>query len=235
MGIGLEPIGIIHSCYREKFGIPRQAGLVPDAVASLELYPPYNTPEAVKGLETFSHLWVIFIFHASQRDGWKATVRPPRLGGNQRLGVFATRSMFRPNPIGLSAVLLESVEVSSGKALLHIKGGDLLEGTPVLDIKPYLPYADTIPQAIGGFATSAPTSSFTGTFTSEARSQCQALESDGYPNLQAIIEQTLQLDPRPAYYSERPQKTEFGMRLYDFDVKWRVQHQEILVVDIESA
>jgi tRNA-Thr(GGU) m(6)t(6)A37 methyltransferase TsaA len=148
----LSPIGTIHSCYGEKFGIPRQPGLVKSATATLELLPPYNSPDALRGLDGFSHLWVIFLFHQSTRNQWKATVRPPRLGGNERVGVFASRSNFRPNPIGLSVVELLTVEGTQ----LHLGGGDFLDGTPVLDIKPYLPYADCIPSATGAFATRTP-------------------------------------------------------------------------------
>ena len=234
MSFTLTPIGIIHSCFTEKFGIPRQPGLVPEATATLELFAPYNTPDALKGLETFSHLWVIFIFHASQQTQWKATVRPPRLGGNQRLGVFATRSMFRPNPIGLSAVALEAITPEEPNTLLHLKGVDLLDKTPILDIKPYLPYADALPNATGGFAATAPISQLTVTFTPEAERQCQRLAETGYPNLSALIQQTLQLDPRPAYYAKRPQKSTFGMQLYDFDVKWMVNEDIVWVLAIES-
>ena len=155
-----EPVGVIHSCFKEKFGIPRQPGLAPDARAVLELLPPYNRAEAVRGLEGFSHVWLSFIFHACLGEPWKPTVRPPRLGGNRRLGVFATRSTHRPNPIGLSAVELEKIEAAPGRVLLHLKGVDLLDGTPVLDIKPYLPYSDNIPGALGGFAPEMPAAPF---------------------------------------------------------------------------
>ena len=158
------PIGVIHSCFKEKFGIPRQPGLVPAARAVLELLPPYNRAEAVRGLEGFSHIWVSFVFHACLDAPWKPTVRPPRLGGNRRLGVFATRSTHRPNPIGLSAVELERIETGPGRVLLHLKGADLMDGTPVLDIKPYLPYSDVIPGATGGFAAEAPARSVRGEF-----------------------------------------------------------------------
>lgn len=150
------PIGVIRSCFRQKFGIPRQPRLVPAARATLELLPSYAQPEAVRGLEGFSHLWLLFVFHGIPAGHWQPTVRPPRLGGNQRMGVFATRSSFRPNPIGLSAVALERIEISAGRVVLHLAGVDVLDGTPVLDIKPYVPYADSIPEAVGGFANEAP-------------------------------------------------------------------------------
>jgi len=139
------PIGVIHSCFKEKFGIPRQPGLVPAARAVLELLPPYNRQRRCAGWRVFSHIWVSFVFHACWTSRGNRPVRPPRLGGNRRLGVFATRSTHRPNPIGLSAVELERIETGSGQVLLHLKGADLMDGTPVLDIKPYLPYSDVIP------------------------------------------------------------------------------------------
>ncbi len=139
------PIGIVRSCFREKFGIPRQPGLAPAARATLELLPPHNQPAAVRGLEDFSHVWLVFVFHGVPASRWQPTVRPPRLGGNRRLGVFATRSPFRPNPIGLSVVALDRIVTGQGRVALHLSGVDVLDGTPVLDIKPYLPYADRVP------------------------------------------------------------------------------------------
>lgn len=156
MSVTFEPIGVIRSCFREKFGIPRQAGLVAEAPATLEIMAPYNRAEAFRGLAEFSHVWIVFLFHDINRDGWRPTVRPPRLGGNKRVGVFATRSGYRPNPIGLSAVALEKITQESGKLRLHLTGGDFLDGTPVLDVKPYVPYADRLPAATGGFAAAPP-------------------------------------------------------------------------------
>lgn len=231
MSFTLPPIGIIRSCFKEKFGIPRQAGLAGAATATLELLPPYNRPEALTGLRDFSHVWLVFVFHAAMREHWKATVRPPRLGGNQRLGVFATRSTFRPNPIGLSAVKLEGVQHDAGHVWLHLSGVDLLDGTPVLDIKPYLPYADSITEASGGFAKQTPMSSLTVTFTPQAEARCQAFESR-YPNLKLLIEQILEQDPRPAYYAHRPQKQQFGLKLFDFDLKWELVGETITVLDL---
>jgi len=219
-----EPVGMIHSCFREKFGIPRQPGLVPEARAILELLPPYNRPEAVRGLEGFSHIWVSFVFHACLGESWKPTVRPPRLGGNRRLGVFATRSTHRPNPIGLSAVELEKIEAESGKVLLHLKGVDLLDGTPVLDIKPYLPYSDRIADATGGFAAEAPAAPFEVRFSPSALDCCATV-----PQLEALIRRILSLDPRPAYYGKGDGNRVFGMKLLDYDVKWEVDGDVVLV------
>ena len=148
----LLPIGVISSCFTEKFGIPRQPGMVMSATARLELLPPFNRAEMVRGLEQFSHIWVHFRFHATVAEGWKATVRPPWLGGQQRVGVFATRSPHRPNHFGLSVVRLDAVVMEKGRLFLLLSGVDFLDQTPVFDIKPYLPYSDCIASASCGYA-----------------------------------------------------------------------------------
>jgi tRNA-Thr(GGU) m(6)t(6)A37 methyltransferase TsaA len=216
-----KPIGIIESCFKEKFGIPRQPGLATDARAALKIYPPFDQLEAFKGLEAFSHIWIIFVFHSGMRDTWKATVRPPRLGGNRRAGVFATRSGFRPNPIGMSAVRLEKITRENKETRLYLSGVDLMDGTPVLDIKPYLPYADAITDACGGFAPHPPESPVRVEFSPEAESFCLEKEKAGFPGLMRLIEQLLKLDPRPAYYASTDQKSDFGMKIYEFNVVWR--------------
>ena len=223
------PIGVIHSCFREKFGIPRQPGLVPAARATLELSPPYSQPAAVRGLEGFSHLWLIFVFHGVPAGRWQATVRPPRLGGNRRLGVFATRSPFRPNPIGLSAVKLERITVRQGRAVLHLAGVDLLDGTPVLDLKPYLPYADRIAAASGGFAPEAPPVEFTVDFSPTARAFCAAWPEG---DLRELIGQILRQDPRPAYERADPDPQAHGMKLYNLDVRWETRGWTAYVTEI---
>lgn len=225
----ITPIGIISSCYKEKFGIPRQAGLVSDARATLELLPPFNRPEAVQGLDSFSHLWLLFIFHRNAGQDWKPTVRPPRLGGNRRMGVFATRSPFRPNSIGLSAVELESIECKGSRILLHLKGVDVMDGTPVVDIKPYLPYADCIATADGGFADEAPGRPLEVCFTPEIAETVRVLEKNNYPGLRQLIIDTLRADPRPAYYQRQPQKNRFGMKIHDFDLRWQLSAGRIVV------
>ena len=233
MKIELEPIGIIHSCFKEKFGIPRQPGLVAEATAVLELSPPYNRAEAVRGLEQFSHIWLIFAFHGCYRDNWKPTVRPPRLGGNERIGVFASRATYRPNPIGLSAVKLDRVEVSATSVRLHLKGIDLLDGTPVVDIKPYIPYSDSLVEAKAGFAEQAPPVKHHVQFAPSAKQRCAELEST-YPNLQLMIVQLLQSDPRPAYKNADEGRV-YGMRLWDFDLKWQVNGDQVEVLSLNSA
>ncbi len=230
----LKPIGIIHSCFKEKFGIPRQPGLVSEARAVLKLLPPYHQEEALSGLEQFSHIWIIFVFHASFAHKWKATVRPPRLGGNRRIGVFASRSNFRPNSLGMSCVELEQIEKIKGELFLHLKGGDFLDQTPVLDIKPYLVYADSHPTAQCGFAQQPPRPPITVEFSDSARAYC--LERKRYlPYLKRLIIQILKNDPRPAYHSTTTtpeEKTRFANRIFDFDVRWEVEDGKIMVLEM---
>ncbi len=228
----LTPIGTLISCFKEKFGIPRQSGLVPAARADLLLHPPYNAPEALTGLEAFSHIWLVYIFHAVEKGKWKPTVRPPRLGGNRRMGVFATRSNFRPNPLGMSAVKLERIVVDGNDTRLELSGVDLLDGTPVLDIKPYLPYADALADARGGFAPKAPEEQLLVEFTAAARAACEQIEAGAAPGITRLIEQMLALDPRPAYTGAgKPERT-YGFRILNVDVKWKVVAGQAIVTEI---
>lgn len=222
MEFSFKPIGIIDSCFKEKFGIPRQPGLATEARAILKVFSPFDQMEAFKGLDDFSHIWIIFVFHSGMRNAWKATVRPPRLGGNRRTGVFSTRSGFRPNPIGLSAVRLEKIIREKKETRLYLAGVDLMDGTPVLDIKPYLPYADAICDARGGFAPCIPEAPMRVDFSPEARAFCLEKEQSGYTGLTRLIKQLLRMDPRPAYYASAPQKSHFGMKVYDFNVLWEI-------------
>jgi tRNA (adenine37-N6)-methyltransferase len=235
MEFSFKPIGIIESCFKEKFGIPRQPGLATEARAILKMFPPFDQLEAFKGLEDFSHVWIIFVFHSGMRDAWKATVRPPRMGGNRRTGVFSTRSGFRPNPIGLSAVQLDKIVREKKETCLYLSGVDLMDGTPVLDIKPYLPYADAICDACGGFASSLPDASIRVDFSPEARDFCLEKERSGYPGLTRLIEQLLKMDPRPAYYASTPQKSHFGMKVYGFNVLWVISESAAFVTACEDA
>lgn len=233
MNFTLTPIGIIHSPFKEKFGVPRQPGIATAARATLELLPPYDREEALEGLGGFSHVWIVFVFHATAAQGWQPTVRPPRLGGNARVGVFASRSTFRPNPLGLSVVELEGFGREDGKLVLHIKGVDLLDGTPVLDIKPYVPYADSLPDARGGFAGSAPEARLAVQFTAAAEAQLAARELE-HPQLRELINQVLGADPRPAYRDDETTGRIYGMRLFDFDLRWRMEGNSAVVVELRE-
>lgn len=221
--MNIEPIGIIHSCFKEKFGIPRQAGLAKSATATLELLPPYNVEEALRGIEEYSHLWIVFAFHESVCEKFQPTVRPPRLGGNVRKGVFATRAPFRPNPIGLSVVELKGVSGTT----LELAGGDFLDGTPVLDIKPYVPYADSVPDAHGSFAHSAPEAPNSVEFSAEAETVFQTLENPQ----KRLIKDMLSYNPRPAYQADDPDRT-FGTKVFDLDVKWKQDSNCVTIVSI---
>lgn len=210
----VSPVGILRSCFKEKFAIPRQPQLAPAARGVLELLPPFDGGEAVAGLEQVSHVWLLFLFHQALEDTPRLKVRPPRLGGNQTLGVFASRATHRPNGIGQSVVKLDKVEAGR----LWLSGIDLLDGTPVLDIKPYVPYADCQLDARNGIA-AAPPELIPVDWTPEALAQAR-LEGErlGEP-LVALVEQCLAQDPRPAYQKPQPERR-YGARLWDVDVRW---------------
>jgi len=234
MNITFQPVGIVHSCYKEKFGIPRQPGLVPDAPARIELLEPCRSPMVVRGLARFSHIWVVFVFHKCLEAGWKPTVRPPRCGGNRRAGVFATRSPFRPNPVGLSCVELTAIHQQGARVELAVRGGDLLDQTPVLDIKPYLPWADALPQADGGFAADAPARLAEVRFSPRAEKACEKREVADIPGLRKIITQMVSLDPRPAYAASGPDGKHYRFRVFDLDVEWTVCGDTVRVLDIRT-
>ncbi len=214
-----SPIGVVESCFKQKFGIPRQPGLAPSTQAKIWIYPPFNNPDAFDGLSESSHLWIQFVFHKTpQSKPWRPKVRPPRLGGNKSLGVFATRSPNRPNPIGLSVVKNEGLEVDGDKLCVCISGIDLLEGTPVLDIKPYIPYADIIPSATNTMAHSAP-KLLPVSFSGRARQFCQNYQLDTGTDLISLIDETLGQDPRPQYQSNIDGRV-YAMLLLKLDVQW---------------
>ena len=218
----LTPIAHIRSDFSEKFGIPRQSGLVEELTAAVVFEPEYRDPSAFRGLEGFSHLWLIWEF--SRSKGWSPTVRPPRLGGNKRLGVFATRSPFRPNPLGLSCVRL--VEVRQDRALgpvLVVAGADLMDGTPIYDVKPYLPYADCKPDAAGGFAAQPKGADLT--------VDCPPALLDRVPeDKRAALLAVLAQDPRPQYQDD-PERV-YGMAFAGLEVKFRVAGEQLTVTEI---
>lgn len=228
----VSPIGLVHSIFKKKFGIPRQAGIIPEARATIELLPPFNNEQSIRGLEGFSHIWLLFIFHDSATEGWKPTVRPPRLGGRKKVGVFASRSPFRPNPIGMSAVELESIDFKKGKVFLHVRGIDLLHGTPIIDIKPYLPYSDSISHAAGGYANDPPGKVFDIRFSEEAGKIIALEEERGAAGLRILIEKMLAGDPRPGYYLPRHSKARFVITLMDLDIKWSIEDDKIIVREV---
>lgn len=231
----LTPVAIIHTPYKEKFSVPRQPNLVQDGVGVVELLPPYNVPEAVRGLEQFSHIWLIFQFDKVPVGKWQPTVRPPRLGGNQRVGVFASRATHRPNPLGLSKVELKKIECRHGQVLLHLGAVDLVDGTPIFDIKPYIAYADSEPDAQSGFAQEKPKTDLTVIFSEAAQRAVQKQEKNR-PHFQRFITEVLQQDPRPAYQQGQYNARIYGVNLYEFNVRFQfVNETTICVIDIETV
>lgn len=227
-----EQIGVIRSPYKEKFAVPRQPGLVKSGGGELHLIAPYNQADAVRGLEAFSHLWVLFIFHQTMEGGWRPTVRPPRLGGNARMGVFATRSTFRPNPVGMSLVELKGIRCQKEQVILELGGLDLVDGTPVVDIKPYLPFAEALPDARASYAQQAPQADMPVYFTDALAAELVHLEKR-YPRLREFIVDVLAQDPRPAYRKEEDAGKAYAVWLLDFNVRWRVTNSGFEVFALE--
>ena len=218
MTFSFTPIGVVRSCFTDKFGIPRQSGLAPAATAVLEFDPPFDQPDAFTGLEQCSHIWVEFVFHAFKAGAFTPRVRPPRLGGNKTLGVFATRSPNRPNRLGLSVVALDKIEITGGRVRLHISGHDLLDGTPIVDIKPYVPYADALAHATNSIAREPPPT-LAVSFSEQAAGACDEHSERLSQNLGALIEQLLAQDPRPQYQTPDPARR-YAMALLDLDIAW---------------
>ena len=218
-------IANIHSDFPTKFGIPRQSGLVEELTAKIVFTPDYRVPEAVRGLEDFSHIWLIWQFSKAVRDNWSPTVRPPRLGGNTRMGVFATRSPFRPNAIGLSCVRLLKVESNTPEGpVLTVAGADLMDGTPILDIKPYIPYADCQTDATGGFTDAA------GDFLLKVEFPPALLEQVPKDRREAL-KAVLSHDPRPSY--QRDPERVYGMEFAGVNVRFKVAREVLTVIEVE--
>ena len=219
----MKIIARIHTPFRSKFGVPRQSGIVEDVRSEIVFEPEYRSFDAVRGLEDYSHIWLVWQFSEAVRDTWSPTVRPPRLGGNVRMGVFATRSPFRPNAIGLSSLRLERVELSPERGpVLHVLGADMMDGTPIFDIKPYIPYADCHPDATGGFTDK------TG-FETLAVSIPKDIEAELPAGLMGVLEN----DPRPRYHDD-PERV-YGMEYAGFEVKFRVENGVLTVLDMKKA
>lgn len=221
----MKIIGHIETDFKEKFGIPRQSGLVKESRGRILFEKEYSIPEAFRGLEDFSHIWVIWQFSEAVREDWSPTVRPPLLGGNKRMGVFATRSPFRPNSVGLSTLKLESVEFSKKEGvILHVSGVDLLDGTPIYDIKPYLPYADSHPDATGGFTESLDERRLDVSFPEELLIK---VKEEKRTALKAVLE----ADPRPSYQDD-PERI-YGMCFADYEIKFKVEEKTLTVISVE--
>ena len=223
--ISMDVIAVMHSDFPTKFGIPRQSGLAEALQSTIVFEPAYRNPEALRGIEGFSHLWILWQFSQAVRQDWSPTVRPPRLGGNTRMGVFATRSPFRPNAIGLSCVRLLSVEHTQDMGtVLHIGGADLMDGTPILDIKPYIPYCDAHPEAMGGFTQDAGDFILEVDFPENLKQRLPAKK-------QEAICQVLSHDPRPSYQKDSDRV--YGLSFAGFDIRFTVKDKVLTVVDVQ--
>lgn len=222
----MKIIAKIHNDFKEKFGIPRQSGLSGELLSRIVFEPEYRNPDALRGIDGYSHLWLIWQFSESIREDWSPTVRPPRLGGNKRVGVFATRSPYRPNPIGLSSVKLERIEVTDSEGtVLIVSGADLLDGTPIYDVKPYIAYSDCHTDAISGFADPVREYSLKVDFCKELLSK---IPIDKQNSLIKILEQ----DPRPSYQND-PDR-EYGMRFSDYEIFFRVDDNTLTVTGVKA-
>ena len=220
----IKPIAYIKTDFKEKFGIPRQSGRAPSLTSEIIFEPEYRTIDALRAIEQFSHLWLIFDFSKAHKESWSATVRPPRLGGNERVGVFASRSPFRPNPIGLSCVKLERIEQRADVgAVLIVSGADLLDNTPIFDIKPYLPYADCHLGAGGGYADEKKDYRLQVEFPTHLLEKIPKEKQDGL--LECLAD-----DPRPSYQDDPTR--EYGMRFADFEIKFTVNADTLTVFDV---
>lgn len=219
----LKVIARIHNQYKTKFGIPRQSGLVRESLSAIVFEPEYRDANALRGLEEYSHLWLLWHFSENEREGWSPTVRPPRLGGNKRMGVFATRSPFRPNSIGLSCVEMDHIETGKEGPVIYVRGADLMDETPIFDIKPYLPYVDSYPEAKAGF----------GGTVKEHKVEVEFLEEVKKIPSQAIKEicEILAQDPKPGYQKE--ENRIYGMTYGDYEVKFCYRDGKIVVLSIE--
>ena len=222
--LNIKTIARIESDFPEKFGIPRQSGLLRTLKSVIRFEPEFRNADALRGLEGFSHLWILWIFSENVRDSWKPTVRPPRLGGNKRLGVFATRSSFRPNPIAMSCVKIEEIrtEGKNGPEIV-VSGADLMNGTPIVDIKPYLPYTDSIADATSGFAIGEPERSL------HVEISAEQLSAFPQAKREALVDLLAQ-DPRP-HYQDDPERT-YGFAFAGKEIKFRVNGDTLTVIQI---
>lgn len=225
----IDAIGEVISPCKEKFGLPRQSTLVSELKAKIHILPPFDRDEAFAGLTDFTHIWIVGLFHQTDQSEWQATVRPPRLGGNRRVGVFASRSPCRPNRLSLSVVSLEGIERNRHGLFLDIGGCDLMDGTPVVDIKPYLTYADCITDAGDGYLESVQRPVLMVSFSDAARQACLEIERNKLPGFRVLIERLIAQDPRPAYHADN---REYGMRVDAYNVRFQVTGTSALVVSV---
>ena len=221
----IEPIAHIRTDFKEKFGIPRQSGYVEGSIGKVVFTPKYRNPDALRGLDDFSHIWLIFDFSENHREGWDPMVRPPRLGGNVKVGVFASRSPFRPNSMGLSSVRLLSIEHTDEGDVLIVDGADMLDGTPIYDIKPYIRHSDCHPDAVSGFADAS------------VQHRLSVNDPDGLletlpDDKRDVLKQCLELDPRPSYHDD---ERRYAMHFSEYDVSFTVEDNELRITEIKRC
>ena len=234
-----ESIGILNSPYKQRFGIPHQPGVSQGLTGVIKLKPDADFKTALRGLDTFSHLWIVFVFHNHGGKKWKPSIRPPRLGGNKKIGLFASRSPHRPNPIGISAVKLEKIDLDAkGGPEIHVSDVDLMEGTPILDIKPYIPLADKIESANSGWA-DIPVPRYQVLITEQAEKDFKKWDPDLSKNLRSHAIAMIELDPRPAFQkrkipveSENSQGKKFGLDVDNYDVKYEIKNNGFLITNV---
>ena len=223
--VNIKPIARMRSDFPSKFGIPRQSGLVQELRSTIVFEPEFRNPDTLRGLEDFSHLWLIWQFSEAVRTSWSPTVRPPRLGGNTRMGVFATRSPFRPNNLGLSCVRLLGTEQTSEGMVIHVAGADLMDGTPIFDIKPYIPYSDCHPDALGGFTATAGDFLLKVDFPEDLLKQLPEGKQEA---AQAVLSH----DPRPSY--QRDPERVYGLPFAGFDIRFTVKDDTLTVQEVKQ-
>lgn len=224
-----DSVGVFLSVYKEKFGTPRQSGLVSQAQGKIVLTDKFANADYISGIESFSHLWVLFYFNQSESIPSKRMARPPRLGGNKKVGVFASRTNFRPNNIGMSVVKLERVTINKDSIEINVTGADIIDQTPILDIKPYIPYADIIDDAAGGYASERPTPVLQ--INDKTIGKVFSLSD----SLRRMIHNVISLDPRPAYRRDRVDEKIYGMTIGEYEVKWKVEGEEAILLSIEPV
>lgn len=228
------PIGKVKSPYKQKFGIPRQANLVSSAIGLIKLNSSFTDIDCLREADQFSHLWIVYLFHETAPRRWTNTVQPPRLGGKQKVGVFSSRSPFRPNPLGLSAVKYLEHYKKNGSIYIKIGGLDLLDGTPILDIKPYIPYADSIPDANGGYASEKPQQKLSVIFTENAQNELKEYASK-WENLRSLIVETCSLDPRPAWNVDGSDSKQYGVSICGINIKFVVNEDVVLITALQRT
>jgi len=230
----LQSLAEVRTPFKDKFGIPRQASLLDDFEAQIIMHEPFNTLDAFRGIESFSHLWLSFIFHKNDTQ-WRPLIRPPRLGGNQKIGVFASRSSFRPNRLGLSLVKFKKIEKNGKNVVLTTSCPDLIDQTPIVDIRPYVAYSDHAPNSQCGYAQHEPEARLKVSYSTQAQQQIERLSTHYPNNLKRLIETSLRYDPRPAYKQAKQDQRVYHIRLYDVEISFSITQQSANIITLKTV